>query len=78
MVYRADDTVLQRQVAVKILNETGLDTVGQTKLLHEARAAAQLDYPNFVIVHKLGQSDERNPFLDVLLLSSLKITHYSK
>jgi len=62
MVYQAYDTTLQRVVAVKVLRETGLDSMGKTRLLEEARAAAQLDHPNIVTVYDVGQSDGA-PFL---------------
>jgi len=61
-VYRAYDTALQRPVAVKVLNQTGLDSAGEARLLHEARAAAQLDHPNIVSVHDVGEADG-TPFL---------------
>ena len=61
-VYRAYDAVLQRQVAVKVLHDTGLDSAGETRLLQEARAAAQLNHPNIVTVHDVGEADG-TPFL---------------
>lgn len=56
VVWRARDTVLGRQVAIKqLLPPTGLsaDARGrmQARMLREARAAAQLDHRNAVTVH---------------------------
>ena len=48
VVYRAYDTLLQRDVAVKVLSATPLDTQGRARLLREARAAASLNHPNIV------------------------------
>jgi serine/threonine protein kinase len=36
-VYRAHDTLLDRAVAVKVLNDAGLGTEGRARLLREAR-----------------------------------------
>jgi serine/threonine-protein kinase len=61
VVYRARDLFLERDVAVKILEKsggTGLDTEARLRLLHEARAAAQLNHPNIVTVFDAGQSGE--------------------
>ena len=40
MVYRAHDTLLDRDVAVKVLNDAGLGTEGRRCLLREAQAVA--------------------------------------
>jgi len=41
-VYRAHDTLLDRDVAIKVLSTTGLGTEGRARLLHEAQAVAKL------------------------------------
>jgi tetratricopeptide (TPR) repeat protein len=56
-IYRAHDTFLERDVAVKVLDETGLGTEGRARLLNEARAAAQLNHPNIVSVYDAGEQD---------------------
>ena len=57
MVYRAHDTLLDRDVAVKVLNDAGLGTEGRTRLLREAQAVARLNHPNIVAVHDAGEVD---------------------
>lgn len=57
-VYRAHDTLLDRPVAVKILNASGLGSAVRERLLHEAQAAARLNHPNIVSVHDAGEADE--------------------
>lgn len=57
-VYLAQDTYLQREVAVKMLDGHILGSDGRSMLLHEARAAARLSHPNVVMVFDLGESDE--------------------
>jgi serine/threonine protein kinase len=54
-VYRAHDTLLKRDVAVKVLSEAGLGTEGRARLLREAQSAAQLSHPNVVSVFDAGE-----------------------
>jgi len=55
-VYLADDTRLQRKVAIKFLPpESGKGA--NTRLLHEARAAARLDHPNICAIHEVGEAE---------------------
>jgi serine/threonine protein kinase len=61
-VYRAHDTLLDRVVAVKVLNDTSLGTVGRLRLLREAQAVAKLNHPNIVAVHDAGEVDS-TPFI---------------
>lgn len=56
-VYRARDTLLERDIAVKVLSGAGLGTDGRARLLHEAQAAAQLNHPNVVTVYDVGEAD---------------------
>jgi tetratricopeptide (TPR) repeat protein len=57
IVYRARDTLLERDVAVKVLSAEVLGTEGRARLLHEAQAAAQLHHPNVVTVHDAGEAE---------------------
>jgi predicted ATPase len=56
-VYRAHDTLLDRDVAVKVLSAPELGAEGRARLLREARAAAGLNHPNIVTVHDVGVAD---------------------
>ena len=62
VVYRAHDGVLDRDVAVKLLTESGLGTEGRKRMLREAQAIAKLNHPNIVQVHDAGQLDG-TPFI---------------
>ena len=57
VVYRAHDPVLDRDVAVKLMNQTGLGTEGRVRLLNEAQAVAKLNHSNIVTVHDGGELD---------------------
>ena len=67
LVYRATDTLLDRPVAVKVLSASALGTPGRARLLHEARAAAQLNHPHIVKVYDAGE-DEGQTFIVMELL----------
>jgi len=65
VVYRAYDLLLDRDVAIKILNRDSQDRLGsegRARLFHEARAAARLSHPNIVAIHDIGVS-EGTPFI---------------
>jgi predicted ATPase len=57
IVYRAYDTLLEREVAIKVLSEHGLSRDSHSRLLGEARAVASLSHPNIVTVHDVGEHD---------------------
>jgi eukaryotic-like serine/threonine-protein kinase len=52
-VYRAHDTLLDREVAIKLIARTGSEAARQ-RFLVEARAAARIRHPNVVVVHRVG------------------------
>ncbi|MGH7638206.1 MAG: protein kinase domain-containing protein [Gemmatimonadaceae bacterium] len=58
VVYRAIDPVLNRPVAVKIMNE-GLaqDEALRQRFLREAQAAGSLQHPNVVTIYDFGETD---------------------
>ncbi|MCH7826097.1 MAG: protein kinase, partial [Acidobacteria bacterium] len=58
-VYLAEDTELQRRVAVKLFTR-GVDKgAARDHLLHEARAASALSHPNVCTVFEVGEDDGR-------------------
>ncbi len=62
-VYRARDTRLQRNVAIKILHETGaLDPERQRRFAQEAVAASALNHPNILTVYDVGVEGD-TPYL---------------
>jgi serine/threonine protein kinase len=62
-VYKARDTLLERDVALKILHEHHLDDADYVeRFRREARTVAQLSHPNIVTVIDRGDTDGR-PFI---------------
>jgi eukaryotic-like serine/threonine-protein kinase len=58
VVFRARDPVLDRDVAVKIIDGWGLDSYQRECLLREARAMARVAHPNVIPVHDAGIVDD--------------------
>lgn len=59
LVYRAHDPVLERVVAIKLLNADWSTPDGGRRLHREARAMARLSHPNVVQIYEVGHYDER-------------------
>ena len=58
IVYKANDTVLDRTVALKVLPETLKENPQALKnFLREAKSAAQLNHPGIVTVYDAGEQD---------------------
>ena len=59
-VFRARDTILGREVALKVLHPSLMaDPAFVRRFENDARAAAQLDHPHIVAIHDFGQADGR-------------------
>jgi serine/threonine protein kinase/tetratricopeptide (TPR) repeat protein len=61
-VYLAEDTKLNRQVALKFIPvHLASDKTLKTRFISEARAAAKLNHPNIITIHEVSEYDGR-PF----------------
>jgi len=62
-VYRASDTKLGREVALKILpRDASRDPDRLRRFLTEARTVSALNHPNILTIHEIGESED-GPFL---------------
>ena len=69
VVYRATDTVLGREVAVKVLHEKYTAESGAAfRFAGEARITGQLQHPSIPPVHDLGTLPDGRPFLAMKLI----------
>lgn len=63
-VYRGEDLLLERTVAVKFLREPfASDPAFRERFLGEARAAARLDHPNIVRIYDVGEDEGNHPYI---------------
>ncbi|MGH9906533.1 MAG: serine/threonine protein kinase, partial [Pyrinomonadaceae bacterium] len=60
-VYLAQDTILDRKVAIKFLpSESSNDATANRRLIREAKSAATLDHPNICAIHEVGEDQGRH------------------
>src|SRR6516165_344092 len=69
VVYRARDTTLDRDVAVKLLSDHyPADSPAAHRFLCEARITGQLQHPGIPAVHQVGTLADGRPFLAMKLI----------
>jgi tetratricopeptide (TPR) repeat protein len=74
-VYRARDSRLRREVAIKVLRESIASGGDWDRFQREARAASALSHPNICAVYDLGEADGRS-FLVMELLEGQTLRDY--
>lgn len=63
VVYLARDERLDRDVAIKVLDDLEATDETRRQLLDEARTAAAVRHPNVATIYEIGETDDRTPYI---------------
>lgn len=72
-VYRVEDSVLGREVALKVIRLPGDGHEIAERLVHEARVLAQLEHPGIVPVHDVGELPDGRVFYTMKLVQGQRL-----
>ncbi len=68
VVYKAEDTKLKRNVALKFLpQELTADPDARTRFMREAQTASSLDHPNIGVIHEIDETADGRSFICMAL-----------
>ncbi len=74
MVYQAHDTMLERDVALKVMvSQIADDPELKKRFEREAKAVAKMTHPNVVMVFDLGYHTDGSPFIAMELLKGMDL-----
>ena len=75
VVYKAEDTKLKREVAIKFLpSSLTSDKEAKDRFVREARAASALDHPNICTIHEINETDEGQMFISMAYYGGMILT----
>lgn len=77
-VYKARDTALNRDVAVKVLESFASASDVSARLLKEARILAALEHPGIVPIHDVGVLGDGRPFYVMKLVRGQRLDEQAK
>ncbi len=76
-VYLAEDTQLQRKVALKVLHTPDASGELSARMLREARVIAQLEHPSIVPVHDVGALPDGRVFYVMKFVQGRRLDQYA-
>jgi eukaryotic-like serine/threonine-protein kinase len=75
-VFLAQDTKLERKVAIKFLSDTlQKDSNRLNRFFREAKAASALNHPNIITVYEIGEF-ENKPFIATEFIDGITLNHH--
>jgi len=75
-VYLCEDTQLEREVAIKVLDDTGTVGTSISRRPGEARVIARLEHPGILPVHDLGMLPDGRMFYVMKLVRGSRLDEY--
>jgi len=64
VVYKAQDTKLDRLVALKFLpKQFSVNEEEKARFIHEAKASAALEHPNICNIHEIDETDDGQMYI---------------
>jgi serine/threonine-protein kinase len=77
VVFLAQDPLLKRRVAIKVIRAEGQERAEAMTLFRgEAEISAQLNHPNIVTVYDVGEEPGLGPFLAMEFVEGHSLSHY--
>ena len=77
-IYLAEDTQLQRKVALKVLHTPDASGELSARMLREARVIAQLEHPSIVPVHDVGELPDGRVFYVMKFVQGRRLDQYAQ
>jgi eukaryotic-like serine/threonine-protein kinase len=77
-VFRVEDRVLEREVALKVIGVSDPDGVLAIRLLQEARVIAKLEHPGIVPVHDAGALPDGRPYYTMKFVQGKRLDEHAK
>lgn len=76
-VYRVEDSVLRREVAMKIVSAADSESDLSARLLREAKVIARLEHPGIVPVHDVGTLPDGRVYYTMKLVQGKRLDAYA-